>query len=74
MDINLPTLIAVIIYLVAILIIGIFASRMTKNLTDFVLGGRRLGPGSRGIKCRFIGYEWMVNAWTTGGHVSRWYE
>ena len=45
MDINLPTLIAVIIYLVAILIIGIVASRVTKNLTDFVLGGRRLGPG-----------------------------
>ena len=45
MDINLPTLIAVIIYLVAILIIGIVASRITNNLTDFVLGGRRLGPG-----------------------------
>ncbi|MCQ6275038.1 sodium/proline symporter PutP [Bacillus sp. V3B] len=42
---NVPTLIAVIIYLVGMLIIGILASRMTKNLTDYVLGGRRLGAG-----------------------------
>lgn len=45
MDINIPTLIAIIVYLVGMLIIGIIASRMTSNLTDYVLGGRRLGAG-----------------------------
>jgi sodium/proline symporter len=44
-DINLPTLISVIIYLAAMLIIGIIAARMTKDLNDYVLGGRRLGAG-----------------------------
>jgi sodium/proline symporter len=45
MDINLPTLISIIIYLVAMLIIGLIAARMTKDLSDYVLGGRRLGAG-----------------------------
>jgi sodium/proline symporter len=45
MTINVPTLISVIIYLVAMLIIGIAAARMTRDLNDYVLGGRRLGAG-----------------------------
>ncbi|WP_077210713.1 sodium/proline symporter PutP [Bacillus dakarensis] len=45
MDINLPTLIAIIIYLVGMIIIGVMAARMTSNLSDYVLGGRRLGAG-----------------------------
>lgn len=45
MTINIPTLISIIIYLVAMLVIGIVAARMTKDLNDYVLGGRRLGPG-----------------------------
>jgi sodium/proline symporter len=45
MDINVQTLTAIIIYLVGMLVIGILAARMTKNLTDYVLGGRRLGAG-----------------------------
>jgi sodium/proline symporter len=45
MDINIPTLISIMIYLLAMLIIGYIAARMTKNLSDYVLGGRRLGPG-----------------------------
>jgi sodium/proline symporter len=44
-DINVPTLTSIIIYLVAMLIIGIIAARMTKDLNDYVLGGRRLGAG-----------------------------
>jgi sodium/proline symporter len=45
MDISIPTLTSIIIYLVAMMIIGIIAARMTNNLTDYVLGGRRLGAG-----------------------------
>ncbi len=45
MDISAPTLTAIIIYLVGMLVIGILAARMTSNLTDYVLGGRRLTAG-----------------------------
>jgi sodium/proline symporter len=45
MTINVPTLISIIIYLVAMLVIGIAAARMTRDLNDYVLGGRRLGAG-----------------------------
>ncbi|PMC36794.1 sodium/proline symporter PutP [Bacillus sp. UMB0899] len=45
MEINLPTLIAIIIYLVGMLFVGIVAARMTSNLSDYVLGGRRLTAG-----------------------------
>lgn len=37
-------LIAIIIYMVAMLLIGWYAYRRTKNLTDYMLGGRSLGP------------------------------
>ena len=39
---SLPTAIAFLIYLVGMLLIGIMAAKMTKNLHDYVLGGRRL--------------------------------
>ncbi|MFN7251379.1 MAG: sodium/proline symporter PutP [Anaerobacillus sp.] len=39
------TLITFIIYLVGMLAIGVIAYRMTSNLSDYVLGGRRLGGG-----------------------------
>lgn len=39
------TLITFIVYLVAMLAIGVFAYRVTSNLSDYILGGRRLGPG-----------------------------
>lgn len=45
MDINIPTLIAIIVYLIGMLLIGVLAARMTKDLSDYVLGGRGLGPG-----------------------------
>jgi sodium/proline symporter len=45
MEINIPTLISIIIYLIGMLIVGLIAARMTNNLTDYVLGGRRLGAG-----------------------------
>lgn len=41
----LPILVTYVIYFIIIMSIGIFASRVTKNLSDYVLGGRTLnGP------------------------------
>ncbi|WP_277613986.1 sodium/proline symporter PutP [Neobacillus muris] len=45
MSISAPTLTSIIIYLAAMWIIGYMAARMTKNLNDYVLGGRRLSAG-----------------------------
>ncbi len=45
MDIPLPTLITFAVYLAAMLVLGFVAYRMTNNLSDYVLGGRSLGPG-----------------------------
>lgn len=39
---NLPTIVTFIIYFAGIIVVGIIASRVTKNLSDFVLGGRSL--------------------------------
>ncbi|OIJ14151.1 sodium/proline symporter [Anaerobacillus arseniciselenatis] len=39
------TLVTFIVYLVGMLAIGLVAYRMTNNLSDYVLGGRRLGGG-----------------------------
>ena len=40
-----PTLLTFAAYLVAMLLLGVAAYRMTSNLSDYVLGGRSLGPG-----------------------------
>jgi sodium/proline symporter len=45
MDINIPTLTSIIIYLAVMMLVGIIAARKTSDLTDYVLGGRRLGGG-----------------------------
>lgn len=37
-------LIAIIIYMITMLLIGYYAFRRTSNLTDYMLGGRSLGP------------------------------
>ncbi|QNO14592.1 sodium/proline symporter PutP [Alkalicella caledoniensis] len=34
-----------IVYLIGMLVVGLIAYRMTNNLSDYVLGGRKLGPG-----------------------------
>ncbi|MBO8157220.1 MAG: sodium/proline symporter PutP [Bacillaceae bacterium] len=39
------TLVTFIVYLAGMLAIGIIGYRMTSNLSDYFLGGRRLGPG-----------------------------
>jgi len=45
MDIPVPTLITFALYLVAMLALGLIAYKITTDLSDYVLGGRRLGPG-----------------------------
>jgi sodium/proline symporter len=45
MDINIAQLTAIIIYLIGMGAIGIVATKMTSNLNDYVLGGRRLSAG-----------------------------
>ncbi|WLR42077.1 sodium/proline symporter PutP [Bacillus carboniphilus] len=42
---NEATLITFIVYLVGMLVIGFLAYRLTKNLSDYILGGRTLGAG-----------------------------
>lgn len=39
------TLITFIVYLLGMLLIGVLSYRLTSDLSDYVLGGRRLGPG-----------------------------
>ncbi|MGE7622261.1 sodium/proline symporter PutP [Viridibacillus sp. NPDC096237] len=41
---NMYQLIAIVIYMIAMLAIGWYAFRRTSNLTDYMLGGRSLGP------------------------------
>ncbi len=49
MTMSTPTLITFIVYLVALLAIGLFFYRRTNNLSDYVLGGRRLGGGTAAL-------------------------
>lgn len=42
---NTPTLITFIVYLIMMVVLGLIAYRITDNLSDYVLGGRRLGSG-----------------------------
>src|SRR5690348_1861921 len=43
------SLIVFILYFVALLLIGYMAYRRTKNFSDYILGGRELGPVVGGI-------------------------
>ena len=45
MTIELPILITFVGYLLLTMLIGIVAYRATSSLSDYILGGRRLGPG-----------------------------
>ncbi|TLX58436.1 sodium:proline symporter, partial [Stutzerimonas nosocomialis] len=43
MDFSNPTLITFVVYIVAMILIGLVAYRATKNFSDYILGGRSLG-------------------------------
>lgn len=45
MEISIPTAVTFVVYLAGMIAIGVVAYRLTSNLSDYVLGGRRLGPG-----------------------------
>ncbi|WP_346350623.1 sodium/proline symporter PutP [Oceanimonas sp. AH20CE76] len=45
MTIELPILITFVSYLVLTMLIGVVAYKATSSLSDYILGGRRLGPG-----------------------------
>ncbi|WP_107852506.1 sodium/proline symporter PutP [Oceanimonas marisflavi] len=45
MTIELPILITFVGYLVLTMLIGVIAYKATSSLSDYILGGRRLGPG-----------------------------
>ena len=45
MTMSTPTLITFVVYLIVLLTIGFFFYRLTSNLSDYVLGGRRLSGG-----------------------------
>lgn len=49
MDISIPTTITFVVYLVGMVVIGLVAYRMTSDMSDYVLGGRRLGPGTAAL-------------------------
>lgn len=36
---------SIVVYMIGMLLIGYYAYRRTSNLSDYVLGGRSLGPG-----------------------------
>ncbi|MDN3516985.1 sodium/proline symporter PutP [Aquisalimonas lutea] len=44
-ELNVATLVTFVLYLVVMLLFGLLAYRVTNNLSDYILGGRRLGPG-----------------------------
>ena len=53
-------MISIVIYLVAMVMIGVVYSKKTKNVGDFYLGGRKLGPLVTAMKrliCQAI-YLW----------------
>lgn len=43
MSITSPTLLTFIVYIGAMVMIGLFAYRSTRNFDDYILGGRSLG-------------------------------
>ena len=54
MDINVPQLTAIIIYLIRMMIIGVYATKKTNDLSDYVLGGRQLTGEVSCTKCRCL--------------------
>lgn len=45
MTMSIPTLVTFVVYLLGMLAIGLIAYNLTKNLSDYMLGGRGLGAG-----------------------------
>ncbi|MEX3012901.1 hypothetical protein AB3538_16450 [Acinetobacter baumannii] len=55
-----PTLIMFMVYIVAMVLIGLFAYRATSDFSDYILGGRSFRQFRYCIIRRRIGHEWLV--------------
>ena len=66
MSLNLPTVVTFVVYLVAMLAIGLVAYKLTSNLSDYVLGGRRLGAGVAALS----GFQSVESLWAWVDRVS----
>lgn len=53
-------LITIVAYLVLMIIVGIACSRKNKDVSDFYLGGRRLGPDCYGNECGSLRHEQLA--------------
>ena len=49
LDLNIPLLATFVVYLILMILVGLFAYRFTKSLADYILGGRRLGSGTAAL-------------------------
>ena len=63
MSVSNPTLITFVIYIAAMVLIGLMAYRSTNNLSDYILGGRSLGS--------VVTAFGFVTVFTNHGHVAR---
>ena len=57
---NMYQLLAIVIYMIAMLAIGWYAFVKTSNLTDYMLGGRSLGPAVTALSAGLCGYVWLA--------------
>ena len=57
---NMYQLLAIVIYMIAMLAIGWYAFVKTSNLTDYMLGGRSLGPAVTALSAGVCGYVWLA--------------
>ncbi|MBK1674001.1 sodium/proline symporter [Ectothiorhodospira shaposhnikovii] len=48
-EINFALLATLIVYLILMILVGLLAYRVTSNLSDYILGGRRLGAGTAAL-------------------------
>ncbi|RLK47076.1 sodium/proline symporter [Alkalispirillum mobile] len=48
-EINFALLATFVVYLIMMILVGMLAYRVTKNLSDYILGGRRLGAGTAAL-------------------------
>ena len=56
---------AIIIYMIAMLAIGWYSYRKTANLTDYMLGGRSLGPAVTALSAGAADMSgWLLNGFT----------
>lgn|SRR5699024_10516435 len=66
-------LIAIVLYMIAMLVIGWYAFRRTSNLTDYMLGGRSLGPAVTALSAGGSRYVWLVTNGASRCYLCHWF-